>query len=92
MSFKNSPLNGPSAERAVQLFASLNKAEEVEAIVAHVLKQNPDYVNIDHLLFMLAATQEKQHQWQKAFDTYRLVISNYPNSFGWKSAANGQDC
>ena len=81
VSFKNSPLNGPSAERAVQLFASLNKAEEVEAIVAHVLKQNPDYVNIDHLLFMLAATQEKQHQWQKAFDTYRLVISNYPNSF-----------
>ncbi|HHE54964.1 MAG TPA: hypothetical protein ENL21_04225 [Caldithrix abyssi] len=53
----------------------------MEAIVAHVLKQNPDYVNIDHLLFMLAAIQEKQHQWQKAFDTYRLVISNYPNSF-----------
>lgn len=81
IAFRERPLSPLCAERAVKLFVQLNKFDEVEEIVKHVLKAFPHYANLDYLLFTLAQIQERQQQYKQAFDNYRLVISQFPNSF-----------
>ncbi len=81
LAFSNSPLAARCAERAVDLLVKLHKFDEAKQIIAHVLQNDPEYVNNDRLLFVLASIQEKQNQLQEAFKTYRLVLTRYPNSF-----------
>ncbi|WP_456442844.1 tetratricopeptide repeat protein [Caldithrix abyssi] len=81
LALKNGPLSPQCAERAVHLFIKLEKWEEAQSLIAHALQHSPDYVNMDRLLFTLGGIQERQKQPQKAFNTYRLIITRYPDSF-----------
>ncbi len=78
---QRSALSPHCAERAIELLKKLNKWEEAEALSRKAITNFPDYSNLDRLIFTLARIREKRGQFKEAFQAYRLIITQFPNSF-----------
>ncbi|NOX89705.1 MAG: tetratricopeptide repeat protein [Calditrichaeota bacterium] len=81
LAYSNSELSPQCAERAAELLTKLGKYDRVEALVKEMNSRYPDYVNMDRLIFILASAEERQKRWEDAFQSYRMIMTNYPDSF-----------